>query len=81
MSLITFLITRSNQTPETTFFFFYNDVEPHQGRVVWMVLLKSKPRIHNLTHQNCVFANSERFFVEIKPRIFGYTTHPKPPNH
>ena len=71
MFLIIFSRTRSNRTPETTFFFSYNEVEPHQSRVLWMVLLKSKPRMHNPIHQNCVFANSWKFFVGLNLEYLG----------
>ena len=70
MFLITFSRTRSNRTPEKTFFFFtmmWNLTK----LVLWMVLLKSKPQIHNPTHQNCVFANSGKFFVGSNQEYLG----------
>ena len=82
-----FLIFHTSQTPKNVshnifknkkqsntrnnFFFSYNEVEPHQSRVLWMVLLKSKSRIHNPIHQNCVFANSWKFFVGLNLEYLG----------
>ena len=81
-----FLIFHTSQTPKNVphnifknkkqsntrnNFFFFTMMWDLTKLVLWMVLLKSKPQIHNPTHQNCVFANSGKFFVGSNQEYLG----------
>ena len=64
------------------FFFFFFLVMMWDLKKVgpWNSPLKSKPRIPNPTHHNCVSSNPKEFFSwRFKPRMFGSTAHPSLP--